>query len=259
MIKNSSTLFTRTLYSPDNTATALLIHGLGSSSSTWRDLSKDLFKSGYNIIAPDLFGHGRSPHSETYSLQEWVNSILTLNIKPDLIVGHSMGGLIASLVQEKLGAKKLILLDPVFFLPKDKFMNKNIQFGFKAVMLSKKFRVGRKLRKFILTKRAFIVREVADVLRWDTKTSKALIANPKTIVKRLQQGTERILLVRARGSYILPSSVLKRQFREGVELYSMKAGHNLHHENYPKLWDLISKFLKGDINEGNFISSTATL
>src|SRR5579859_2505568 len=37
----------------------LLIHGLGASSSTWRDVVPKL-SSKYRIITPDLPGHGQS-------------------------------------------------------------------------------------------------------------------------------------------------------------------------------------------------------
>nr|WP_246568599.1 alpha/beta hydrolase [Streptomyces flaveus] len=77
----------------------LLIHGIGDSSDTWRDVMPGLAKY-HRVIAPDLLGHGRSdkPRAD-YSLAAYANGmrdlLSVLGIERATIVGHSLGGAVA--------------------------------------------------------------------------------------------------------------------------------------------------------------------
>lgn len=80
--------------------TILLLHGLAHSSGlAWCHSFEDL-KPHYNIIAPDLPGHGRSdpPHS-TFKLLDATDAIAQLieqlNLGRVIVAGYSMGGVIA--------------------------------------------------------------------------------------------------------------------------------------------------------------------
>ena len=77
----------------------LLIHGIGDSSDTWRDVILDLSRD-HTVIAPDLLGHGRSdkPRAD-YSVAAYANAMRDLLSVLDLervtVVGHSLGGGVA--------------------------------------------------------------------------------------------------------------------------------------------------------------------
>ena len=77
----------------------VLIHGITSSSRTWRSVMHALAER-HTVIAPDLLGHGRSgkPRGD-YSLGAYasgVRDLLTLLRIPKVtVVGHSLGGGIA--------------------------------------------------------------------------------------------------------------------------------------------------------------------
>jgi pimeloyl-ACP methyl ester carboxylesterase len=77
----------------------LLIHGIGDSSDTWRELIPILSRT-HTVIAPDLLGHGRSdkPRGD-YSVAGYANGmrdLLTiLGVDRATIVGHSLGGGVA--------------------------------------------------------------------------------------------------------------------------------------------------------------------
>ncbi|MFZ0835242.1 MAG: alpha/beta fold hydrolase, partial [Mycobacterium sp.] len=77
----------------------LLIHGVGGSSHSWRELIP-MLSTKYRVIAPDLLGHGRSdkPRGD-YSLGAfavWLRDFLdALGISKVTIVGHSFGGGVA--------------------------------------------------------------------------------------------------------------------------------------------------------------------
>jgi pimeloyl-ACP methyl ester carboxylesterase len=77
----------------------VLIHGITSSSQTWRSVLPALAEH-YTVIAPDLLGHGRSakPRGD-YSLGSYASGIrdllLALGHPRATVVGHSLGGGIA--------------------------------------------------------------------------------------------------------------------------------------------------------------------
>src|SRR5687767_6227750 len=77
----------------------LLVHGLASSSETWRDVAGPLSTLG-TVVAPDLPGHGRSDKSQQdYSIGAHAASLrdltVALGIDRATVVGHSLGGGIA--------------------------------------------------------------------------------------------------------------------------------------------------------------------
>jgi pimeloyl-ACP methyl ester carboxylesterase len=77
----------------------LLIHGITSSSRTWRAVMPALAEH-YTVIAPDLLGHGRSakPRGD-YSLGGYASGLrdllVALEIPRATVVGHSLGGGVA--------------------------------------------------------------------------------------------------------------------------------------------------------------------
>lgn len=110
----------------------LLIHGFGTNSFTWRQITPDLARD-HKVIAVDLKGFGRSdkPFDERYAASDQAELLTQLILERDLhdltVVGHSFGGGIALLLalDSRLQGRiaKLVLLDtiaypqaiPVFF------------------------------------------------------------------------------------------------------------------------------------------------
>jgi pimeloyl-ACP methyl ester carboxylesterase len=77
----------------------LLIHGITSSSRTWRAVMPGLAER-HTVIAPDLLGHGRSakPRGD-YSLGAYASGLrdllVALEVPRATVVGHSLGGGVA--------------------------------------------------------------------------------------------------------------------------------------------------------------------
>jgi pimeloyl-ACP methyl ester carboxylesterase len=77
----------------------VLIHGITSSSRTWRAVMPALAEH-YTVIAPDLLGHGQSakPRGD-YSLGAYASGVrdllVALGVPRATVVGHSLGGGVA--------------------------------------------------------------------------------------------------------------------------------------------------------------------
>jgi pimeloyl-ACP methyl ester carboxylesterase len=91
-------------------ARVLLIHGIASSGATMWRLGEGLADHG--VVAPDLRGHGEGPRTESYRAADFASD---LGSGWELVIGHSLGGLIAAhaAVADPAFAGRLILLDPV--------------------------------------------------------------------------------------------------------------------------------------------------
>lgn len=97
--------------------TILLLHAGGESRSVWSPIIERLTDIGWQIIAPDLRGHGQSERAESYLFDDFVLDaklmIAELAGKPLVIVGGSIGGLIGLMItgMPESPVDGLILLD----------------------------------------------------------------------------------------------------------------------------------------------------
>jgi len=77
----------------------VFLHGAGLDHSVWALLSRWFAHHGWNVLAPDLPGHGRSrgePLQSIGAMADWTAALIaTTNARAVRLVGHSMGSLIA--------------------------------------------------------------------------------------------------------------------------------------------------------------------
>ena len=94
---------------PDKERDIVFLHGWGSNKELMEQAFEGYFKD-FRHIYLDMPGFGKSPNEEvltTYNYKDIVELFLqTLSSKKDVIVGHSFGGKVATL----LSPKKLVLL-----------------------------------------------------------------------------------------------------------------------------------------------------
>lgn len=77
----------------------VLVHGLGSSSDDWLPTARRLARR-HRVVLVDLPGHGESDMPEPFSLERAVaaldRALVGIPGGPPILVGHSLGGLIAA-------------------------------------------------------------------------------------------------------------------------------------------------------------------
>jgi pimeloyl-ACP methyl ester carboxylesterase len=99
---------------------AVLIHGITSDSTGWRRLGPDLAARGYRVLAPDLRGHGHSDRG-AYSPEAWANDLLeSVPARPDLALGHSLGGIVLAVAVDRLLPARAVYEDPAWLVPPDR-------------------------------------------------------------------------------------------------------------------------------------------
>ena len=79
--------------------TVVFIHGVQNDHSVWCLQSRSFANHGFNVLAVDLPGHGRSKGAALASVEEmaaWLVALLdAAGVARALLVGHSLGSLIA--------------------------------------------------------------------------------------------------------------------------------------------------------------------
>ncbi|MDB5446416.1 MAG: hydrolase, alpha/beta hydrolase fold family [Phenylobacterium sp.] len=96
----------------------VMVHGafVGGWSFEW--FQRPFKKHGFQVHAPDLRGHGANePRDKVIgvSMRDYARDIVSLCRsldEPPILVGHSMGGLVAQMAARKVKAQALVLLAP---------------------------------------------------------------------------------------------------------------------------------------------------
>jgi pimeloyl-ACP methyl ester carboxylesterase len=79
-----------------------LLHGKNFNGAYWKETANFLYARGYGVLIPDQIGFGKSkkPVDYQYSFEALAHNtrrlLRQLNIEKTMIVGHSMGGMLAS-------------------------------------------------------------------------------------------------------------------------------------------------------------------
>ena len=104
-----------------NGRSVVLLHGNNFSAAAWATTIKLLSERGFRVIAPDQIGFGKStkPSNYQYSfaqLAQHTRALLaSLGLERTVVVGHSMGGMLASRYSLMFPAhvERLILVNPI--------------------------------------------------------------------------------------------------------------------------------------------------
>lgn len=105
-------------FGPAGAPPLLALHGVAGHGGRWRNLAYNRLP-GYQVIAPDLRGHGRSTALPPWTLEQHAADLLGVidayGLDAIPVLGHSFGGAIAlHLLRLAPGrVSKVLLLDPV--------------------------------------------------------------------------------------------------------------------------------------------------
>ncbi|WP_371193089.1 alpha/beta fold hydrolase [Glaciecola sp. SC05] len=99
--------------------TLLLLHGFSADKSIWHRFAMQA-KDDYNLVIPDMLGHGDTPYSVEQSYSTLAQTAMLMKLLSQLkitqysVIGNSMGGMIAMrlLLQDGERLAKAVLLDP---------------------------------------------------------------------------------------------------------------------------------------------------
>lgn len=156
--------------------TAILVHGIMSGAEAWHRVAADLDAAGYRVLAVDLAGHGSSPRAARYSAASWTDDVVEtvaplLDGPPDLVMGHSLGSVVAGEVATRLGARSAIYVDPAFAFPR----------GVKGAAFKAAFAMAPRPSRRMLARmnpkwsEVDLEIEVSTVARWDRRTIFAFV------------------------------------------------------------------------------------
>lgn len=103
----------------------LLIHGFSGTPYEMHWLAKQLNDAGYNVSVPRLPGHGTCKKDFLSSTwKDWLRCVcdnyidLSAQYEGVYVAGHSMGGLLATILARYFDVQKLVLLAPAFCVKK---------------------------------------------------------------------------------------------------------------------------------------------
>ena len=223
--------------------TAVLIHGMMSDHRTWHRVEAELADEGFRIVTVDLAGHGASPRARRYSPRRWADDVIetleaVLDGPPDLIMGHSLGGLVGSMVAEHLRPRAAIYVDPAFAFPR----------GIRGFALKAMFTLAPRPSAWTLRKLNprwaddDVELERATLRLWDKRTilgfvSTRSLRSPRTLVAPS-------LVILAERSLLVSDRDVARMRGDGMEVTAVAgAGHTVFRDDQRGFMHLVRGWL----------------
>ncbi len=103
-----------------NGRTVVLLHGKNFFGAYWRETIKALTAAGFRVVVPDQIGFGKSDKPDLhYSFHQLAHNtkylLDTLGVRRAVVVGHSMGGMLATrfALMYPEATEKLVLENPI--------------------------------------------------------------------------------------------------------------------------------------------------
>jgi pimeloyl-ACP methyl ester carboxylesterase len=223
--------------------TAVLLHGIMSDHRAWHRVTRELVEQGFRVIALDLAGHGSSPRSRRYSPAAWADDVVEtlqpiLSRRPDVIMGHSLGALVASMVADRLAPRAAVYVDPAFAFPR----------GVRGVVMKLIFAVAPRPRRAALVRwnpkwsAADVDIELATLRDWDKRTIFGLASTrPLAPPARL---TAPSLVILAEKSLLITDAVAAGLRRLGMTVEIVPGtGHAVFRDEHTRFMEVVEHWL----------------
>jgi len=227
--------------------TAVLVHGIMSDHRAWHRVGQELVQQGFRIVAVDLAGHGRSPRARRYSPQAWADDVVEtvaplLTAPPDLIMGHSLGALVASMVADRLAPRAAVYVDPAFAFPR----------GARGVVMKLLFAVAPRPSRWALVRwnpkwsAADVDIELATLRDWDKRTilglasTRGLVPPARVIAPSL--------VVLAEKSLLITDAVAARLRELGMTVETIAGtGHMVFRDEHARFMQVVGRWLDATV------------
>ena len=224
--------------------TAVLVHGIMSDSRAWHRVTADLEARGFRVLAVDLAGHGRSPRARRYSPRAWADDVVEtlrplLPTPPDLVMGHSLGGLIASLVVDRLAPRAAVYVDPAFGFPE----------GARGIALKLLFALSPRPRRAALVRwnpkwdATDVEIELATLADWDKRTILGL-ADTRSLVPPSRIAVPSLVLL-AEKSWLVSAALATRLRLLGMTVRTIPGtGHTVFRDEHRDFIEAIDGWIE---------------
>jgi len=247
----------------------IFLHGWANDWTTWKKEIQDFKRKGYSTLTLDLRGHGKSDKPlkrSQYKLDAFAKDVHEIikkeKIKDFVLIGHSMGGMLALAYYKKYNKtnkpKGLILCDTTY---RNVFIHKKIEFlspfvGHVLDFLLKNKKIHKKhfkhLKEVDLTKYKNKNKFLIFYKGLHTSSLKSVFACLESMMKfdatkMLKKINIPTLIIQGRKDSILPEKDALEMFDKikGSDLKLVPNGKHLVNLNSPKLVDkYIETFLK---------------
>lgn len=106
----------------------VMLHGFATSHTYWNRVLRHIPQDTFQVSTPDMLGFGQShkPDESDYDVDEHadavVSSILQISNEPVILVGHSMGAMVATRIAKRYPqlVRRLVLVNMPLFSDKDR-------------------------------------------------------------------------------------------------------------------------------------------
>lgn len=227
----------------------ILLHGIASDRSFWQPLISLLESNKYRIIAPDLLGHGQSPRPgwASYSTDDQALALRRilkkLRVKRAIIVGHSMGSLVATRLayNNQDFCSHLILYEPPLFSRIPEFSSKRRRRNFYYHLYDRiaanpkgRYTITKLISRLAKNWQSYLVSDQAWVPLGRSLRNNIMDAGRLEELKGIAIETD---IVHGRLDVVVPTRGLKKnlQANQNIRFHKTTEGH--------KLTDKSAKFL----------------
>lgn len=236
--------------------TAVLVHGIMSDSRAWAKVTDELVAHGFRVIAVDLAGHGRSPRARRYSPKAWADDVLEtiepmLERAPDLVMGHSLGALVASMVADRIAPRSAIYVDPAFGFPR----------GLRGLLLKLAFVFMPRPRRSALVRlnprwsAQDVERELAALREWDKRTIFGL-ASTRWLVPPMRVVAPSLVILAER-SFLITKDVAARLRSLGMTVVTVPStGHVVWRDDHEGFMSHVERWLSSSQSGNPHASAT---